>query len=332
MPYAFSIHRHTKEITRNHRVYTNRMIQTHFTLRFGSAVLILSTLIVQDGLAWGNYGHQMINRLAGAALPTDVPKFLRSESALDALAYYAPEPDRWGSPTEPELKAVQEPEHFINLEYADLVGELPRQRYDFVRALATAQLAHPDLPLLPEQVGLQPYIATELWERLKTSMREYRRLNGAKQNTKPVECEITFLAGWLGHYVADGSQPLHTSFKYNGWMGPNPNGYTTGHHIHALFESAYVATNVKASNVSPLVAVTPVLLDDVFTDYVAYLRHSHTLIETVYQLEKVGAFAGAGTAAGKELVVQQLAAGATELRNMIYTAWVRSADPIPSRH
>jgi hypothetical protein len=308
------------------------MTQTHLALRFGVAVLVLPILIVQDGLAWGKYGHQMINRLAGAALPTDVPKFLRSKRTLDALAYYAPEPDRWGSPTEPELKAAQEPEHFIDLEYADLVGELPRQRYDFVRALATAQLAHPDLPLLPEQVGLQPYVATEVWQRLKTSMREYRMLNRAKHNTKPVEHEIAFLAGWLGHYVADASQPLHTSFKYNGWMGPNPNGYTTEHHIHALFESAYVATNVKASDVSPLVVATPVVLDDVFTDYVAYLRHSHTLIEKVYQLEKMGAFTGAGTAAGKELVDQQLAAGATELRNMIYTAWVRSADPAPSQH
>src|ERR1022692_3331273 len=47
-----------------------------------------------------------------------------------------------------------------------------------------------------------------------------------KKNTKPSEAEIVFLAGWLGHYVGDGSQPLHTSIQYNGWVGPNPHGYS----------------------------------------------------------------------------------------------------------
>ncbi len=60
-----------------------------------------------------------------------------------------------------------------------------------------------------------------------------------------------------------------------------------------------------------------------------YLRHSHSLVEKTYQLEKAGAFNGAGTPEGKAFADQQLAAGATELRDMIYTAWIRSADPVP---
>ena len=277
----------------------------------------------------------MINRLAGAALPTDVPEFLRSPAALDALAYYGPEPDRWRSLAEPELNAAQAPEHFIDLEWADLIllngaGTLPRRRYDYIRALAAAQTAHPDIPLTPEKVGLQPYVTVEVYERLKAAMREYRGLKAANTDTKPVECEIVFLAGWLGHYVGDGSMPLHTSIYYNGWTGQNPNGYTTEHKIHALFESVYVAANVRSGDVAPLVASTPVLLGDVFADYLAYLRHSNTLVEQTYRLEKAGAFNGAGTADGKTMIDERLAAGATELRNMIYTAWVRSADPVPA--
>ncbi len=126
--------------------------------------------------------------------------------------------------------------------------------------------------------------------------------------------------------------PLHTSIKYNGWVGPNPNGYTTEHHIHSLFESDFVHTNVKQQEVTPLISSKPVVLGDVFTDYMAYLRHSNTLVEQTYQLEKAGAFAGAGTSQGKAFVEQQLAAGATELRNMIYTAWVKSAEPVPPYH
>jgi hypothetical protein len=255
--------------------------------------------------------------------------FLRSPEAIDALGYYGPEPDRWRSLAEPELNAAQAPEHFIDLEYADLVGTLPRRRYDFIRALAAAQPSHPDVQLTPEKVGLQPYVTVEVYERLKSAMRDYRKLLATKQNTKPVECEIRFLAGWLGHYVADGSMPLHTTMQYNGWNGPNPKGYTTEHHIHAQFESEFVAAHVKSNDVAPLVEKKPVVLNDVFVDYMAYLRHSHGLVEKVYELEKTGAFAGAGTPEGKAMIDQQLAAGATELRDLIYTAWVKSADPVP---
>jgi hypothetical protein len=271
----------------------------------------------------------MINRLAGAALPPDVPAFLRSPEGLSALEYFGPEPDRWRSPAEPELNAAQAPEHFIDLEWADLAGPIPRRRYDFIRALAAAQPAHADIPLTPEKVGLQPFVTVEVYERLKAAMREYRGLKAANADTKPVECEIAFLAGWLGHYVGDGSMPLHTSIQYNGWVGPNPNGYTTEHKIHAIFESDYVKANVKPGDVAPLVAPRPKLLGDVFAEYVAYLRHSNTLVEKVYQLEKAGGFAGGGTEDGKAMVDERLAAGATELRDMIYTAWIRSAEPVP---
>lgn len=276
-------------------------------------------------------GHVLINRVAGETLPVDVPEFLRSAAALDALGYYGPEPDRWRSTAEPELNAAQAPEHFIDLEYADLAGPLPRRRYDFVRALAAAQAAHPDVQLTPEKIGLQPYETVELYERLKSALRDYRGLVAAKKDTKPSEGEILFLAGWLGHYVADGAMPLHTSIQYNGWTGPNPNGYTTEHHIHALFESDFVHSAAKEADVAPLVKATkPAVLGDVFDDYMKYLRQSNMLVEKTYQLEKAGAFAGAGTAVGREFVNGRLAAGAEELRDVIYTAWVKSADPVPA--
>jgi hypothetical protein len=308
------------------------MQNTYTGLRFVAAALLLPVLFVQQSFAWGMDGHMIINRLAAENLPSDMPAFIRSGGAVDAIEYYGPEPDRWRSPAEPELNAAQAPEHFIDLEYSDLIGPLPRRRYDYIRALAAAQAKHPDIQLTPEKVGLQPYVTTEVYERLQSAFRDYRALVAANKDTKPVECEITFLAGWLGHYVADGSMPLHTSIQYNGWTGPNPNGYTTEHHIHALFESEFVHANVKAQDAAPLMTSQPVVLGDVFEDYMKYLRHSNSLVERTYQLEKTGAFAGAGTPEGKAFVDQQLAAGAIELRNMIYTAWVKSAQPVPAYH
>lgn len=300
-------------------------------VRWTVAAALLPLVMVQQSFAWGKEGHRMINRLAAAHLPKEVPEFLRSPAALEAMEYFGPEPDRWKSQAEAELSAAGSPEHYMDLEWADLIGgPLPRKRYDFIRALAFAQKAHVDLPLTPEKVGLQPYVVTEGYERMKAAMREYRGLVAAHESTTPVETEIVFLAGILGHFVADGSMPLHTSIQFNGWTGANPNGYTTQHKIHALFESDFVGAHVNAmQDVAPLIPAKAALLGDVFDEYVSYLRHSNTLVEETYKLEKAGGFEGAGTSEGKAFADERLAAGATELRDMIYTAWVRSGDPVP---
>jgi S1/P1 Nuclease len=272
--------------------------------------------------AWGNEGHRLINRLAASTLPAGVPAFLRSDAAVNEIEYLGPEPDRWRSAAEPELSAAQAPEHFIDLEPADALGPLPRQRLDFEAKVFAAGER-------PEKIGLQPWETTEVWERLKATLREYRRLVAAGQDTRGVEAAAIFYAGWLGHYVGDGSQPLHTTIRYNGWVGPNPNNYTTGHQIHWQFEGPFVAANLHEPEVRAKMTEAKAIDGDPFASYVAYLRLSATYVEKVYQLEKAGGFVGAGTAESREFTAERLAAGASMLRDMIYTAWLESAKPVP---
>ena len=272
----------------------------------------------------------MINRLAAESLPADAPAFLKTPAALAEIEYLGPEPDRWRSPAEPELSYAQAPEHFIDLETADVVGTLPRRRSDFILALAAYRAAHPEQAAVetPEKVGLQPWETNEVWERLKAAFREYRAQSAAHADTRPVQAAILFYAGWLGHYVGDGSQPLHVSIQYNGWTGPNPHGYTTEHHIHAQFESVYVAANIKPADVQPLIGPVRSITDE-WASYQEYLRHSGTLVEKTYELDKAGGFTAAGTPEAKQFTEERLAAGASMLRDMIYAAWVESAQPVP---
>ena len=94
-----------------------------------------------------------------------MPAFFRD--AADQLAYIAPEPDRWRQPSELALKRFQEPDHFINLEAIQGMS-LPADRYSFYRELYVRRAETPGHPdeLLPEHVGLQPYITIENYERL----------------------------------------------------------------------------------------------------------------------------------------------------------------------
>jgi len=280
-------------------------------------------------LAWGNEGHTYINRVAAEKIPASMPRFFRR--AVVEIAYLGPEPDRWRSPTEFALKNAQEPDHFIDLERVEWLDPLPRGRYEFYRKLyekRAATIDHPD-DYLPEHVGLQPYITMEVYGRLKAAFREYRKRKADHQPTASVEQAIIFYAGWIGHYVADGSQPLHTTIKYNGWVGSNPNGYTTLHEIHAQFETAYVGANISAKDFSGFVHA-PEKIDDPFLGYIAYLKQSNGLVEKVYALEKSGGFREKGSPEAFEFTTRRLAAGAQMLLDLWYTAWLESATALPS--
>jgi len=291
-----------------------------------AAVVVLMALLLQPLAAWWDNGHRLVNRAAALAVPAEMPDFLRK--AADRIAYLGPEPDRWREQSESVLKNSQEPDHFINLERVADIPQLPASRYDYYRLLYAKRLAakeHGD-DFLPEKVGLQPYITIEIYDRLKVAFREYRRLKQQNLPTEGVEQNIAFYAGWLGHYVADGANPLHTSIHYNGWVGDNPNGYTGSKEFHAEFEGRFVSRAEESLPIGQL--RPPVRLADPFTDYVAYLRASNQLVEKTYQLEKTGAFKDTGTPEGREFVRDRLTAGAQMLLNLWYTAWEESAAPV----
>lgn len=295
-------------------------------------VLLLTLALPTPAMfAWGSDGHRMINAIALSKLPADVPKFLTSPAALDEITWLGPEPDRWRSPMEPELSAAQAPEHFIDLEIAEMVGPLPHKRFDYIAALYAAGLTHPDMArdLRPERAGLLPYEAVEVFERLQAAMRSYRELQSEKKDTAPAEQSVIFYAGWLGHYVGDGSQPLHVTVNYNGWTQKNnPHNYVNDHKIHSRFETAFVAANIHSADVEPLVAPVHVL-NEPFDDFMTYLHQTQSYMERVYQLDQQNGFTGSGTEESRKFTAERLAAGASMLRDMIDTAWVNSGKPVP---
>lgn len=307
-----------------------------FSRRLFVAAICLPCLTLQC-FGWGKDGHRMINSVAAQMLPPDMPAFLRTPQAIGEIEYLGPEPDRWRSPGEPELSAAQAPEHFLDLELADMAApnSLPQRRFDFIRDLYAAQILHPQLEakLSPQSVGLLPWQADEVFERLKADMREYRSRLADHRDTYAVEQAVVYDAGWLGHYVADGSQPLHTTVNYNGWVDTeNPESFTRDHRIHSQFESEFVHDNIKAQDIQPLVPVAPRVLNLPFENFVTYLRATHQQVAETYRLEKQGGFSGHGTSQSRIFTAERMAAGASMLRDMIYTAWVQSAQPVSDWH
>ena len=257
-----------------------------------------------------------------------MPAFLRD--AVDRLAHLGPEPDRWRRVSEFTLKESQEPDHFIKLELLDFALDTVRSRYEYYRMLYERR-ADPDArggvpadSLLPEHVGLLPYITVEEYERLKVAFRQYRALTLTGGDTELVEGNIISYAGRLGHYVADAANPHHTSVHYNGWHGPNPEGYA-GPGVHARFEGDFVrSSGIDVADVTGRL-VPPRRLGDPFADFVSLLHDSHALVEETYRIDKNGGFAGAGSARAREFTLSRLTAASQMLLHLWYTAWTESA-------
>ena len=286
-------------------------------------IIALAVLLPTLSSGWGDVGHTTINRAAADKIPSVMPPFLKA--AASRIAWLGPEPDRWRSELERPLNNAQAPDHFIDLEYVDWLQPLPPDRYRFIQAIYEYRALHPHSGVPePEKIGFQPYITIEIFDRLKVAFRQYRHAQAGEDSKADAEADAIFYAGWLGHYVGDGSNPMHTSIQYNGWVGPNPKGFTTAHDVHAKMETVFVNANPEVTRIADLVG-KPRHLDHPFEDYIAYLRESQSRIERAYQLEKQGGFDGRGTPESREFIRQQLGRGAQMLLNLWYTAWVDSA-------
>ena len=132
--------------------------------------------------------------------------------------------------------------------------------------------------------------------------------------------------GYFGHFVGDGSQPLHVTVHFNGWGDfPNPNNYTESKQFHAKFETAFVSAHESADTVLPLIAAHMATNVPIMTMVGMYLTATNSHVADTYRLEQAGAF-DAATPAAVQFTAARLADGAQMLRDLIVDAYIDSAD------
>lgn len=291
------------------------------------ALVAFASLLVPRPLnAWGDHGHRLIGLVAATTMPADMPAFFRE--AAPRLAYLNPEPDRWKNRAErqrdPALEGGSSPEHFID---SDLVTSeqlaralAARDRWGFADSLRAFGVS-------PQVMGVLPFTMLEYVSRLRNSFRLWRVAPDSTVRAW-IEQRIIDDAGLLGHYVADGSNPHHTTKHFNGWVGENPRGYTTDARFHGRFESQFVQAHVKEADLRAAATAAPQVFDNVRGAVVTYLQRTNQYVDSLYALDTATPFREeSATPEQKAFAVSRMAAGATMLRDLWYTAWVTSARP-----
>jgi hypothetical protein len=287
-------------------------------------------------LAWGSTGHRIIGRMAIETLPADLPAFLRSRGAAEAIGELAREPDRWkGSGRVHD--ADRDPAHFVDVDDAGKVmggpalANLPITRESYESSLREAGSS-------AWKAGYLPYSIVDGWEQLVKDLAYWRAATaGAKTSASPAhrawlaedaerrEALVLRDLGVLGHYVGDGSQPMHVSVHFNGWgPGPNPEGFTE-EKIHAYFEGEFVRDYVSVGAVRAAMKPYQERRCAIEACTAAYLATTRDTVAPLYRLWKAGGFEN-GDSRGRAFVAERLAAGADELRDEVVDAWRASAD------
>jgi hypothetical protein len=294
-----------------------------------AGLLIFSVLWTSQPAAvkgWGSDGHEIAGRAAAMKLPREMPAFFRS--AVDQLGFLNNEPDRWRDRAESSIdKAMDQafaPDHFLDLEEIPSVVLGSVNRYDYAEEVFK-------LRKKPWQTGFAPYRILELFQRMRVAFRLWRAETEAKKR-KWIEQRIVNDGGIMGHYVADLSNPLHTTIHYNGWVGANPNGYTPvtreyNQGFHYRFEEEFVKSKIQLKDVAPGVSEQGRAIEKPREEILKYLRDSNALVEQTYILDKRERFnAATASPEHKKFVAGRLAAGAGMLRDLWWTAYVTS-DP-----
>ncbi|HLK62075.1 MAG TPA: hypothetical protein VKU19_01450 [Bryobacteraceae bacterium] len=324
-------------------------------MRKALSILSILSLTAPYAGAWGVRGHAVANLAAVEAIPQDGPAFLKAMEAY--IGHLGPIPDTWRSPSEPYLRISEDANHGWYTEQFDFIPDPPHSRTEFILRVYDQYLrvnaTDPDRAKLINirYTGLQAYSIIEGYERMKAGMRLYRAVDNPElartgfnatyasispafrdpaQMKQMLATDIAFYMGWLGHYVADAAQPLHNSMHHDGWSGENPKGYTRDPEIHGRFESRYVdLIEVSPADLGKYVRKQPHHLDDVWKAVLDHSLEARESVEDVYRLDLRGAFQKKDDAEARELVHKRLAAGASFLRDLAYTAWLESAKPVP---
>ena len=252
------------------------------------------------GLAWGDRGHKLINAAAVDNLPEPPRSYFRARKLY--LLEHASDPDLLAHDD-----PAERPHHYTDLDADDSFPfSSLRRQFVLERAPPAAwQLRHGDSIWQIERFTL----------RLADSFRR-RRWQEADED-----------AVFAAHYAADLTQPLHTVMNYDGQL--------TGQiGVHARFETELVNSLADGWRLKPQPATfEPDLRARIFREAVA----SFSCRNLVFASDHIAVsgrnyldpqyytmfYRLAGPVAEK-----QLAAGASFVSSLWYTAWVRAGKPL----
>jgi hypothetical protein len=269
----------------------------------GAVALGLPWPAPADG--WGLEAHVLINRAACTTVHGPLRRFFMRHQAF--IGEHGKDPDTVFTVKEGEAERMR---HWFDLDELDRFPfrNIPR---NYEKALAKYGRER------MKEAGLLPWRIAELDARLVQAMREsdWKR--------------VPLFAAHLGHYVADGHQPLHTTTNYDGQLTGNQG-------IHKRFEHEMIRRHLgqyqdlaaftqRAQRTADPVGFTFDFLIDSYV-WVDNLLRADTLARHGVHGYHDAYYAALHVFAGK-LAKLSMAQAATDLGSLWHSAWIEAGQP-----
>lgn len=317
-------------------------MQRHTRSLIASACAALSLLAAATpARAWDAKGHRLITMLALDHLKEGLPSFVREESFRATVGENAVEPDRWRAVRMGQIMNLNNPDHYLDIEDLEPHGlsldTLPPLRYEYAAAIAIAREKAGEnfkgRPINPSRdfaktdrwPGFAPYSIAENYGKLVASFKTWRmleKLNDPRRAHQVDACKasISVIMGVLSHYVGDVAQPLHTTMHHHGWLGENPENYTTDYGIHAYIDGKILDVHklTYASLKDSAMPARELDANDPWKAIIEHLKRSHEQVEPIYKMKKSGDLE---RDAGKTLISDRLVDGGAMLAALYNAAW-----------
>lgn len=314
---------------------------------------LIHWIFLLKATAWHYEGHRMVAEAAVASLPDDFPAFARNPEASRRIQFLSGEPDRWRMLRDSGLKHINDPDHYCDLESMAAYGltpeALPELRNELIGLVYTSHSLHPEKFPAAEKdeakvytlFGLLPYAMHEHYLKMKVAfayLRDLKNRGAPPDDQLQAEQNIVYSMGVLSHFVGDGAQPLHLTVHHHGWIGDNPEGYSTSRKIHSLIDGGFIeASQISYDGLADRIMPSGSIWPDgafnhetsAFPRIIEYLVETHRRLEPLYRMEKDGKLnPEQPSPEGRRFIEDQLLRGAHFLGSLYYSAY-KSAEMVP---
>ena len=251
---------------------------------------------------WGDQGHKLINNKGIAVLPAEMKAFKKWQ---DYITVHSVDPDnRKGS------DKTEGPKHFIDIDYYKefMNGKMIEDKKDLAAVYGDSMVT---------KQGILPWATVDTYSKLVQALKD-------KNKDK-----ILLYTSDLGHYVADGHQPMHTMLNYNGQL-TNQKG------LHARYEINMVDKYIKDIEAS-IKNVNVAKVDNPFQFIFDYIANSNSVQTVITEADKDASKLAGNTNNDEYLRLMwfktkyvteiQFNTAVSDLASLIYTAWLEAGKP-----
>jgi hypothetical protein len=251
---------------------------------------------------WGDQGHKLINNKAVALLPAEMQSFTKWK---DYITLHSVDPDNRKRDDKTEA-----PKHFIDIDFYKefLNGKMIEDKKELIAIYGDSMVT---------RQGILPWATLDTYNKL---------IQAFKDKNKN---EVLFYTSDLGHYVADGHQPMHTMLNYNGQL-------TGQKGLHARYEIKMVDKYIKDIDSSISNAFIN-KVDAPFQFIFNYIADANS-VQSILLDADITAVKMAGSNENDEylrlmwfktkyITEIQFNMAVSDLASLIYTAWLEAGKP-----